>query len=907
MRSGRVFLNRAAAIALILSLAGLFPVPEQAQQPSNAVRQEPTPPAQQGAAKSDTTRQQPPNPTPQNIADAREALRKADANHPGNTPEVLKALNDLIMLIIDAGAADAETLALVNRELQATEAVEGPRSKNYVGVLGVQADILLGLNRAPDARPVAEHALEIAEKEFPDALEAGTAAGVLGRICSNLADYACALRAHTVAVDVARKTGGNNSFELMAALNNLGAMKGRMGDIPGAIKAQEEALAIAYRINPADNHNGVIENNLGANYVKVQQFDKAAEHLHRAVEMVTKVYGPNSQRVMQVNRNLAKLYSGTGQFDLAWKAFDFSQQNKYEQVDAQALSRALFAQSLAQGGAAARAVDEGLTSARMSRELFVLQARTLPERQALDYDASRPHGMDTAISVQLKHPELPVDGIFQEVARSRALVADEMARRQKNLNTSNDPETARLLKELDQARSDLLKAERSTSQKTEIAQAIGDGTTRMEKIERSLAERSAAIRSDERISQVTLSDLRQNLPRRSVLVSFVLFQRSAVDRLDPANAVLPSYAAFVLHPDSDRIRVFDLGEARPIDDLVAQARAAADAEAHGGGLGSMRNERNYRAAGEALRRLVWDPLKPELGDARMAFVVPDGLLNLIPFASFPEGKGYLVEHGPVIHILTSERDLVPAESGPKKSGLLALGSPQFELTAGALPPAPLRDASVPCEAFRNLEFQPLPGTGVEVSDLVSAWRRWNGSEPSVLLTGAEATEGRFIEAASQTRMLHVATHAFLLDKSCGNGNPLLHSGLVFAGANQSRDAAILTAQQIASLDLSGVDWAVLSACNTGNGELRDGEGVLGLERAFRVAGARSVVMTLWPVDDQVTRQFMHELYTERLQHHATTADAVWGSARKLLLARRAAGKSTHPWYWAGFVGSGGWE
>ena len=66
-------------------------------------------------------------------------------------------------------------------------------------------------------------------------------------------------------------------------------------------------------------------------------------------------------------------------------------------------------------------------------------------------------------------------------------------------------------------------------------------------------------------------------------------------------------------------------------------------------------------------------------------------------------------------------------------------------------------------------------------------------------------------------------------------------------------------------------------------------------------------MTLWPVDDDMSRRFMHELYTQRFTDRASTADAVWNSARKLLLERRAAGKSTHPWYWAGFVGSGGWE
>ena len=101
-----------------------------------------------------------------------------------------------------------------------------------------------------------------------------------------------------------------------------------------------------------------------------------------------------------------------------------------------------------------------------------------------------------------------------------------------------------------------------------------------------------------------------------------------------------------------------------------------------------------------------------------------------------------------------------------------------------------------------------------------------------MLTGDDATLAKFLEASGHSRVLHVATHAFLLDKSCGNGNPLLHSGLVFAGGYHGAPQSILTAQQIASLDLGGVDWAVLSACNTGNGELRDGEGVLGFSAPF---------------------------------------------------------------------------
>jgi len=114
------------------------------------------------------------------------------------------------------------------------------------------------------------------------------------------------------------------------------------------------------------------------------------------------------------------------------------------------------------------------------------------------------------------------------------------------------------------------------------------------------------------------------------------------------------------------------------------------------------------------------------------------------------------------------------------------------------------------------------------------------------------------------------------------------------------------------LDAHMVDDQTLALAKRGvavaqAGPGHDGKGVLGLQRAFRVAGVRSVIMTLWPVDDGMSRRYMHELYAERFGRNATTADAVWNASRKLLADRRAAGLCTHPWYWAGFVGSGSWE
>jgi CHAT domain-containing protein len=144
-------------------------------------------------------------------------------------------------------------------------------------------------------------------------------------------------------------------------------------------------------------------------------------------------------------------------------------------------------------------------------------------------------------------------------------------------------------------------------------------------------------------------------------------------------------------------------------------------------------------------------------------------------------------------------------------------------------------------------------------------------------------------------------------------NPLLLSGLALAGANRraaagpGEDDGILTAEEVASLNLEGVEWAVLSACDTGLGQLRAGEGVFGLRRAFQVAGARTVVMSLWPVEDRTARLWMRALYEGRLRQQLDTADAVREASLSVLHDRRARRQSTHPFYWAGFVAAGDWR
>jgi len=845
------------------------------------------------------------------VAQARAELAAAEAAHPGNTPEIANALILLSQRERVIRKYSEENMGLAKRAVAVSEAAEGRQSALYATALAELAKVYYSMDHPEQGRPMAEQALEIVQRAAPNTKESAIVADALDKICLALADKACSLRAAELAVAAIRASHDEDDLYLASMLQDLGEIRWMLHDGAGANAAMEESIAIVDRQAKPSPPMAILEGNAGQYMILSGQTDKALIHLNKALALSISIYGSDSVQAGYVLNNLGMFYAQIGRFNEALTEFEQSLvliRKWYGPTHTRTASEESgYARALMDAGQLPEAIDVALRAHQSLRENATLAIRVLPENQALALIRSSASPLDTALSVVTQHPEIKTAQVYQEEIRSRALVAEEMAQRQVSLNRTGDLEVAALLKELDAERSSVLNARTSGLPDAATSQASEAATAKIEQVERVLAERSAAYRAGQRMRTVDLEDVRRSLPPQSILVSYVAYRHSGAHAPDGSTTFVPFYMAFVLHPDSSRIQVFDLGEGKGIDDLVAKARAAADAEAHSGGLGSTRNEREYRDAALALRQRIWDPLKAELANAKLALVVADGSLNLVPFAGLPEGNGYLIEHGPVIHMLTSERDLVPADQGPKKLGLFAIGSPSFELAENRLPPSPLRGANPTCDAFSKIEFQPLPGSAYEVADVGSSWMRWNAAEPAQLVTGEDATLARFISDSVHSRVLHIATHAFLLDQSCGNDNPLLHSGLVFAGGSHGGAQSIMTAEQIASLDLSGVDWAVLSACNTGNGELRNGEGVLGLQRAFRVAGAHSVIMTLWPVDDNVSRQFMHELYAERLGRHATTAEAVWNSSRKVLLDRRAAGKSTHPWYWAGFVGSGGWE
>jgi CHAT domain-containing protein len=263
------------------------------------------------------------------------------------------------------------------------------------------------------------------------------------------------------------------------------------------------------------------------------------------------------------------------------------------------------------------------------------------------------------------------------------------------------------------------------------------------------------------------------------------------------------------------------------------------------------------------------------------------------------------------------------------------GRPSSGADSAASSPAVLRGGESACRVALPTFFPKLPGTETEVENLASLWARATAGRVTpgriTTLTGVEATEASLRSAVGAHQVVHLATHGFVSGAGCmrppregarGIGglslgtNPATETkvlfGLALAGANR-RSAAensdqdgILTTEEIVDLDLNGVEWVVLSACDTGLGVIHPGEGVYGLRHTFQVAGAATLIFSLWPVDDSSTRDWMRDLYEARFGRGLTTMDSVNYASLAALLRQRSQGND-NPASWAAFLATGRWN
>lgn len=333
-----------------------------------------------------------------------------------------------------------------------------------------------------------------------------------------------------------------------------------------------------------------------------------------------------------------------------------------------------------------------------------------------------------------------------------------------------------------------------------------------------------------------------------------------------------------------------------------------------------RNNIKYNLPDAASYKNYFAPLATYLKkqNVNRIYLSADGVYNQININSIenPETKKFLIDEFD-IRLVTNTRELVEVTRLPKTSGQssMLMGFPKFNLDAGEL--STTGETSVTRgtnRAWRGglLRYMRgdegitvLPGTQVEIEKIATLF-----GEGTAVHMETEASE-RKAKSVNNPRVLHIATHGYFLEDETAQredqsyfSNPLLNAGLMLAGAenflktgapiNEQGDDGILTAYEAMNLKLDHTQLVVLSACETALGDVRNGEGVYGLQRALKLAGARSIVMSLWNVDDEATQQLMTAFYEEMLKT---------GDQHEAFRTAQQKVKETFPspFYWGAFV------
>jgi len=558
---------------------------------------------------------------------------------------------------------------------------------------------------------------------------------------------------------------------------------------------------------------------------------------------------------------------------------------------------------------AERMLAESLESSE--RELsLVLQTGT--EADHAVYFARSSYQLDTAINFHRDHAPRRASAArlgLTTLLRRKGRVLDAAAASLATIRARLSREDKRLLDDLAAARAQLAKlmvAGPSATGQADYAREVARLEDQIQKLEVAVGKRSAAYRV---VSQpITLADVQKRIPARARLVEIVNFQPAdprPTYRLTPV-ALPRRYAAYVVGRTGDPVLV-DLGPAADIDDAVAKFRKAVS------------NPRDARALdmGRALYDLTLAKIEPVLGGATELLIAPDGALNVVPFSALVDAQQQFLIQRFTFTYLTSGRDLLRLAVKTKaQGGGVLFADPAFDTGA----PAPTSNAPATrgrrSAALSSLAWPRLPGTAEE-ADAVA--RRLAGL---TVYRGAKATETA-LKQVRGPRILHLATHGFFLPDAPRRDaapapqapfvgpvvpvaqlqeSPLLRSGLALAGANQlvsGEDDGILTALEATGLDLWGTELVVLSACETGVGKVTNGDGVYGLRRALVIAGAESLVMSLWQVDDLATKELMDGYYT-RLRAGRPRSSALREVQLELLGRREYA----HPFFWASFLPAG---
>ena len=526
--------------------------------------------------------------------------------------------------------------------------------------------------------------------------------------------------------------------------------------------------------------------------------------------------------------------------------------------------------------AAKKSADEHLryVSQTLDSALSMVEAQRLGwQRTYLDY----------SLPVVFCSP----DELADLVIKWKGIVLDSLIGDRANLGKNNTESAITTNKELASCRQKLRQLQMSGSSDQDEVQKVKN---RIFYLERKIAEETQHY-YNAKVSDADLKGVRSSLAPTDALVEFISYRDFPDLRLGEERL-----GALVITKDKPVSWI-------PLSLTEAMKRKLDTVQSQISGAGT---DADLRARLQDLHGTLWSGIVKALPpDVSHVYISPEGVLNFAPFPCLVNEQGKFAAELYSMSYVGSGRDLLVKSTAQNSHEMSIFANPKFELGTAPQVAARIAHRSAAQDELDKVSLPPLPGTEREAKELsqIASSCNW---KPKLLLS-SEANKTALTNLRPPG-ILHLATHGFYLGgtsatetgiaqrgmivkPSTGDGapqtevkdmptmNPMIQSGIALTGAQttlnlwkngKAPDPAndgVLTAQDVAGLDLKGTWLVTLSACETGKGEAKSGEGVFGLRRAFMMAGAQNLVMTLWPVSDDVTPLIMADFYKEAMSSH----------------------------------------
>ncbi|MBL7849688.1 MAG: CHAT domain-containing protein, partial [Cyclobacteriaceae bacterium] len=720
----------------------------------------------------------------------------------------------------------------------------------------------------------------------------------LALLYQTLGNYRDAEAALKSAMVIYQKTGGSLESEYATVIQNLAALYQLEGALDKAEPLQKEALEID-RKTLGENHPqfAITLQNLATLYQKLGRKAEAKEILEKVLETHARQLGTRHPSYITTLSNLAALYQDLGDFPKAEKTWTQSATLRKEVLgeDHPDYARSLYGLAgvyHAQGQwAKAKTYYDPVVEKYQKQVQEFFPALSEKEKSAF-YAKIKPvfdAYQDFAMQYLAAFPEerdATLGKLYDLQLGTKAILLVATNKVRSRILASGNPGLQELFRDWLTTKEQLVR-HYSASQEERLRSGVN--LTQLEshanELEKKLSEQSDAFRSQREKEKLNWKDVHNALADGEAAVEILRIRRKYIK-----DSVY--YVGLVLQKSSQA------------PELV---RWPYGAQLEGKKFKYHRNTIKYHVNDTISYRYYWAPLESKIKPGTTVFLSCDGVFNKVNFNSlFESNTGHFVIDDYRLHQVSNTRELVGRLSVTKTPKNLAylFGFADFNLGEADVVSHSSKRNLARSLGFEGESIPVLPATEKEVDGIAEALSRntWTAEN----YKRAQASEEN-LKKADNPKLVHIATHGFFLSdvdlddtESELNQNPLFRSGVLLAGAGVDREESrreedgVLTAYEAMNLNLDQTELVVLSACETGLGEVRNGEGVYGLQRSFLVAGANTVLMSLWQVDDVATQELMNAFY--RFWLSGTEKHEAF---RKAQLQMKE--KYQIPYFWGAFV------